>query len=228
MIHHHDSLNNSGMGYCVITGAEGKHKEPSLSETIDYGSVNAFEATIEPDIYTILVPYAKTKDQGGKISFLIYTKPEDKLDTKLLQPWQHSVSIQGEWKGGKAGGCQNERKTWHKNPFFSLIIPKKENVELAVVLSQKEMSSAVLTPYKVIAYEYYVGFYLYDADVSTKIGQVKKWKNSREVLQHFLLDGTKQRQYTIIPTTFDAGQETSFELMVYSDEKKVTIKEFEV
>ena len=47
------------------------------------------------------------------------------------------------------------------------------------------------------------------------------------VLQHFTVDGTKLRQYTIIPTTFNAKEETTFTLFVYSNEKRVTLKAFE-
>jgi hypothetical protein len=47
------------------------------------------------------------------------------------------------------------------------------------------------------------------------------------VICDWTLDGTETRQYTIIPTTFKAKEETSFVLSVYSDDKKVLLKDFE-
>ena len=95
---------------------------------------------------------------------------------------------QGEWKGKTAGGCQNEKKTWHKNPFFSLVIPKKEGVEMSIVLMQKKNAMEEILPYQTLPYDFYIGYYLYDADVETCIGQVPKWKNAVEGT--FVLHGT--------------------------------------
>jgi len=133
----------------------------------------------------------------------------------------------GNGKGKKAGGCQNEKKTWHKNPFISLIIPKKESVPLSIVLTQKKNAMEEIIPFQTLPYDFYIGYYLYDADVETSMGQVDKWKNALEVLKDWNLNGVMQRQYTIIPTTFKAGEETTFTLSVYTDDKKVVVKEFE-
>ena len=91
-----------------------------------------------------------------------------------------SSTQKGEWKGKTAGGCQNEKKTWHKNPFFSLVIPKKEGVEMSIVLMQKKNAMEEILPYQTLPYDFYIGYYLYDADVETCIGQVPKWKNAVE------------------------------------------------
>lgn len=48
-----------------------------------------------------------------------------------------------------------------------------------------------------------------------------------QVVCDWTLDGEDTRHYTIIPTTFKAKEETTFTLTVYSDEKKVVLKDFE-
>jgi hypothetical protein len=227
LLHHQDVIDNSNLGYVVISGKNAVHKQPSLTELIGHGTNTPFETTLDPSFYTIVVPYAKTKDQPPNFSLLVFAKEGDEIEVKELVDWKYCQTIKGEWKGKKAGGCQNEKKTWHKNPFFSLVIPKKENVDVAIVLSQKKNAMEEIIPFQTLPYDFYIGYYLYDADVEDLIGQSDKWKNALEVMKDWRLNGVERRQYTIIPTTFKAGEETSFTLSVYSDEKKVLLKEFE-
>ena len=97
--------------------------------------------------------------------------------------------------------------------------------QLCIVLQQKKNAMESIIPYQVLPYDFYIGFYLYDAEVEHLKGQTNKWKNAMEgmyslllpervltilpVLYHTSLDGTLMRQYTIIPTTFKAKEETS-------------------
>ncbi len=37
-----------------------------------------------------------------------------------------------------------------------------------------------IIPYQMLPYDFYIGYYLYDADVENCIGQVPKWKNAVE------------------------------------------------
>jgi len=228
LVHHQGAIDNSNIGYVVIKSVRGVHKEPSLSELLGHGSnTTPFEIMVDPSFHTVVVPYAKTKDQPDRVSVLVFTKEGDEVQIKKLQPWKHCQSLQGEWKGASAGGCQNEKKTWHQNPFFSLIIPKKENVELSIVLAQKKSAIEEILPYQTIPYDLYIGYYLYDGDVEKIIGQVPKWKNAAEVLCDWTLNGKETRQYTIIPTTYKAKEETTFTITVYSDEEKVFLKNFQ-
>lgn len=131
---------------------------------------------------TVIVPYAKNKDQPDTFSLLIFTKTEGEISIKQLKDWQHSQVVKGQWKGKMAGGAQSEdnRKTWHKNPFFSLHIPEKKDVEVAIVLAQKKNAMEEIIPYQILPYDFFIGFYLYDAEVEQLIGQTTKWKNAME------------------------------------------------
>jgi len=37
-----------------------------------------------------------------------------------------------------------------------------------------------IIPYQILPYDFYIGFYLYDADVESLTGQTTKWKNAME------------------------------------------------
>jgi hypothetical protein len=61
-----------------LTSPDGVHKEPSISE-LSY--------------YTVVVPYAKSKGQSEKISFIIFTKEEGEVEIKELKEWTFSQSV---------------------------------------------------------------------------------------------------------------------------------------
>eukprot|EP01087_Luapelamoeba_hula_P008966 TRINITY_DN2282_c0_g2_i1.p1 TRINITY_DN2282_c0_g2~~TRINITY_DN2282_c0_g2_i1.p1 ORF type:complete len:579 (+),score=120.46 TRINITY_DN2282_c0_g2_i1:524-2260(+) len=230
LVHHIDQLDNHNIGFCVIKGKYGEHKEPSLTELVGHGSNNKpFLAECDPDLKTIVVPYAKSKEQPDRISVLVFCKTKGIISVTTPAEWKCTQTVKGQWSGKMTGGCQSEenRKTWHKNPFFSLHIPDKEHVPVSIVLAQRKNAMEDIIPYQTYPYDFYIGFYLFDAEVETMIGQVPKWKNAREVICDFVLDGTKNRQYTLIPTTFKSKQETTFTITVHSDEPKVILKAFE-
>lgn len=117
---------------------------------------------------------------------------------------------------------------------------------MSIVLTQKKNAMNDILPYQTLPYDFYIGYYIYDADVENLIGQVPKWKNAVEgtsvlviiafllhvrsgctVVCDWTLNGKEIKHYTIIPTTFKAKEETTFTLTIYSDEKKVVLKDFE-
>jgi len=234
LVHHKKQPDNTQLSYCVVASDNRTYKQPSLTELVGYGSSEPFAGKIgaeDPKLQNIvIIPYAKAKDCSDKFSVLVFTKPGDKVKIKQLKEWKHETSIEGEWKGKTAGGAQSpeHEKTWHKNPFFSLILPSdKGKVEVSVVLSQKQTfeDAASLVPYQQIPYPFYIGFYLFDSDVEDLLGQCRKWKNAKEVFCNFTLDGSKSTQYTIVPTTFKAKEETSFTIRVLST-STVKVKKF--
>jgi len=233
LIHHKKQPDNTQVGYCVVAAANNKYQQPSLTELIGYGTsdspYSAKLAEVDYLPHLVVIPYGKTKDCPNKFSVLAFTKSNKKVKLKELTEWECTASVDGEWKGKTAGGAQaaENEKTWHKNPFFSLVIPKKGKLDLAIVLAQKQsaMDAAALVPYQQIPYPFHIGFYLFDSDVEHLIGQCKKWKNAKEVFCNFTLDGSKGTTYTIVPTTFKAKEETSFTIHVLST-SDVQLKKF--
>eukprot|EP01097_Dermamoeba_algensis_P000969 TRINITY_DN135_c0_g1_i3.p1 TRINITY_DN135_c0_g1~~TRINITY_DN135_c0_g1_i3.p1 ORF type:complete len:625 (-),score=176.10 TRINITY_DN135_c0_g1_i3:208-2082(-) len=209
----------SKTGFIVIRTKEGIHQEHSYqTEFHGYGGLKPFEGELQPDVKYVVIPYSQEAVNKGKFSLLVYTKNQQQVKITPLIPWQHSAQESGEWKGETAQGCANN-KEWKNNPQFTLELPKdKENVDLYIMLSQKKLE-VDLIPYQVLPYPIYIGFYVYDEDFSEKLAEVDKWKNSLEVYKHLRFDTRKHSKLIIVPTTFEAGQETTFTLSVYADEK---------
>lgn len=59
-------------------------------------------------------------------------------------------------------------------------MPLQKDVELSIVLTQKKNAMEDLLPYQTLPYDFYIGYYIYDADVENLIGQVPKWRNAVE------------------------------------------------
>jgi len=79
-----------------------------------------------------------------------------------------------------------------------------------------------LTPYQVVPYQFFIGFYVEDKmDI---IFENRNWKNALDVWDVVKLDTTKEDVFTITPTTFKQGQLTSFTITVFADEEVKFVK----
>lgn len=209
----------SKVGFVVMKTKEGIHQELSYqTEFVGYGGQKPFEGDLLPDTRYVVIPYTQELVAKGKYSLLVFTKPNHHVDFSPLVPWQYSASCESEWRGTAAAGCQNN-KQWKNNPQFLLELPKdKENVNIYVLVSQRKLE-VDLIPYQVLPYPVFIGFYLYDADVDEKLGESEKWKNAREVYTHFKLSTKTRNRFVLIPATFEANQETTFTISVFSDDQ---------
>eukprot|EP01099_Mayorella_cantabrigiensis_P004405 TRINITY_DN330_c0_g1_i2.p1 TRINITY_DN330_c0_g1~~TRINITY_DN330_c0_g1_i2.p1 ORF type:complete len:203 (-),score=54.26 TRINITY_DN330_c0_g1_i2:40-648(-) len=183
-----------------------------------YGSNKPFFGVFDPDVKHVVIPYSGESTQHGQFSLLVFTEPDKHINISPLKPWKHSVTIEGQWKGSTAGGCQNH-ESWINNPKYALELADKkddENVPILVMLSQKK-SELDLIPYQVMAYQLFIGWYIYDHSMENQIEVCKKWRNAREVVQNYQINFRKHKKVVIVPTTFDPGQETTFSVTVFSD-----------
>eukprot|EP01099_Mayorella_cantabrigiensis_P004406 TRINITY_DN330_c0_g1_i3.p1 TRINITY_DN330_c0_g1~~TRINITY_DN330_c0_g1_i3.p1 ORF type:complete len:660 (-),score=187.11 TRINITY_DN330_c0_g1_i3:40-1926(-) len=214
-----DLLQGTKTGFVVVTTAEGHHNEMSYQTALEgYGSNKPFFGVFDPDVKHVVIPYSGESTQHGQFSLLVFTEPDKHINISPLKPWKHSVTIEGQWKGSTAGGCQNH-ESWINNPKYALELADKkddENVPILVMLSQKK-SELDLIPYQVMAYQLFIGWYIYDHSMENQIEVCKKWRNAREVVQNYQINFRKHKKVVIVPTTFDPGQETTFSVTVFSD-----------
>lgn len=135
----------------------------------------------------------------------------------------------GQWqKNLNAGGCINNRATYHTNPQFRFTVedPDPDDNELKTMviigLMQKDVRRKVGADFIPI------GFMLYDApkDQSALLSRAElmmkspigksQFVNTREVTEEFRL---KPGSYIVIPSTFEASVEASFILRILSQVK---------
>lgn len=140
-------------------------------------------------------------------------------DTSRDEPSLHNKNMwqmrlyQGYWQRGvSAGGCRNNRDTFHINPQLHLLLSEME--EVIVSLNQH----SIIEP-KVIGFTAYslpksstetIGRAFYKENKSLINSQ---YTNSIQVSHRCQLE---QGGYLILPTTFEPGQECGFTLRVYS------------
>ena len=99
-----------------------------------------------------------------------------------LKDWPHSLNIQTKWEGDTAGGCI-EHPTFPKNPKYLLSFPPKITKTYIVVSQDKNLAD--VEKFNITSYKYYIGFYLYDSDITVPIEvapvfKTQKFKNTRE------------------------------------------------
>lgn len=113
-------------------------------------------------------------------------------------------TVNGEWKGSRAGGCQNHPATYRNNPRFSLKLGPKDLSNLVIELRGPKV--------------YQVGFEITVAsleDPTITAPFVSKMSGSYRSGYCVLdLNDMPAGQYYIIPSTYLPGQESPFILNV--------------
>eukprot|EP01128_Nolandella_sp_AFSM9_P008629 TRINITY_DN5316_c0_g1_i1.p1 TRINITY_DN5316_c0_g1~~TRINITY_DN5316_c0_g1_i1.p1 ORF type:complete len:1053 (+),score=344.21 TRINITY_DN5316_c0_g1_i1:69-3161(+) len=121
----------------------------------------------------------------------------------------HKLIGEGEWEGDTAGGCLNFA-TWRNNPQFKLDVGAK--TEVTIFLTCVETVKEDLTP----------GFYIVNAPTNMelcvdltpeKIKTKCAFRETREVVKSYKF---KPGVYNIIPCTYHLGQESAFEIQVWT------------
>lgn len=136
--------------------------------------------------------------------------------------------VKGEWKGSTAGGCSNF-PNWHHNPQYLLKTDDPGPMHVFMTLTQgphkQNARSEAYSEYTTSADRdhYYIGIrvlkkggmraskdlYAYEC-----VGG-SDYVNTREVACELVLEHYAQG-YTIVPTTYRAGEECTFTLSVFT------------
>eukprot|EP01103_Thecamoeba_quadrilineata_P018377 TRINITY_DN696_c0_g1_i1.p1 TRINITY_DN696_c0_g1~~TRINITY_DN696_c0_g1_i1.p1 ORF type:complete len:621 (-),score=112.90 TRINITY_DN696_c0_g1_i1:10-1872(-) len=208
-------------GFMVVLSDQGVHKEPSYQQDlIGYGYFEPFDIKVEKrankDTFYIMMPYAKSSNVKGYYDMIIYSDGE--LDIKQLVKWKCSIEALGEWTPELSGGSRSDDVSWFNNPQFTLTLPQEQDsrIDMTILLSQAKAALDII-PYSLVAYQFYIGYYIFDRELFDVVVQCDKWKNAQETYIHFSIDTTKDNEFIIIPTTHLPGQLTTFTLTILSD-----------
>ena len=136
----------------------------------------------------------------------------------IPQRWS-KLKMRGEWKGESAGGCMNNRKTWPNNPHFKMTVDTTTN--LFVMLMQQDARMGHGENWN--AYPNTIGFVVYKSETGPKKRLRKKdlvatsgaFQANRETTCKLTL--AAGLTYYIVPSTFQAGAEGEFFVLVVSD-----------
>ncbi|XP_063728233.1 calpain-B-like isoform X2 [Symsagittifera roscoffensis] len=153
--------------------------------------------------------------------------------------WVTTVEHKAWIKGSTAGGCRNNKETFHKNPQVFVRLDeaddddKDEGCTLIVALYQKGTRTGRSLGKKPLT----IGFAIYEiseeykkksgyvagTDLEKKFFLTRKmtekspsYINSREIVGRYKL---KPGDYVIVPSTFEANEQGNFMLRIYTEKK---------
>jgi len=176
-------------------------RDVSISAILPVGEYVTFPSTFAP---------------GMETNYWLTIYSEEAMDVYQIKE-EKEVGIMSEWKGGLAGGCFNH-PTWVNNPKFLVSpigLPPSSPVHVVFMLRQPERKPLI-----------YLGMYTGKWS-NQRVDKVlckgsKPCLNAREVTFDVWLKPEDWPQY-VIPHTFEANQESPFELYVQSTtELKIT------
>lgn len=107
-----------------------------------------------------------------------------------------SKSIDGEWKAGQCGGCQNTAQ-WTQNPKLKLVV--KEAASITITVSVKDKLP--------------IGFYVFDPALKTRL-QTSKFIQGNSSSHDCKLN---VGEYCILPCTFNPNTMGKFSVSVFAD-----------
>lgn len=212
----------SQSSFALTKSQQGIHNEPDYSrDTIAFGGAKAVHVTIEPEYFYTIIPYAKMEQFEGGYVVVVRTEEDKEVTITELKPWKYCEVVEGRWKKKTAGGALHN-ETWVKNTQYELTLPKQDNVRFLVYLAQEPDDIEYRLPdggeLSVVPYDFNIGFVLLDKNGTKAIDQTEKFSNSRGVHKEFVLNCKENNVWTIVPATWNPGEESEFTLKVYCDE----------
>ncbi|KAJ8024532.1 Calpain-7 [Holothuria leucospilota] len=157
----------------------------------------------EASLFTVVVSQFE-KSNTIHYSLRVYSSCDFRF-SKMPEPYKHTKSITGEWKGRTAGGCANHRQTFENNPIYQVNLQDTTRPNYFMVDLKGPKS-------------FYVGFDI--IAISTEgPGDSFEKKRSGEYRRGFSIlqmENLRGGIYNIRPTTFDPGQESPFFLTLSS------------
>jgi len=163
-------------------------------------------AVLQPGQY-ILFPATFDPKQQTKFWLTIYS--ENPISIQKV-PDQKSAAIKGEWRGSTAGGCYNSA-TWINNPKFLLTPATSPPGPVTVTLTLKQPDRNPLS---------YLGIYSCHWEGMNRLDRKAVHKtsqpcvNRREIAIELTIP-PYEFPYVLIPHTFDAGEDGTFELSAH-------------
>jgi len=212
------------VAFCVVKNNinERTYKMPSFQqEGMGFGSTKPFECIIEPEFSYNIMSYCTKEELQGDFLFCIFTDNNDNVSCVEAQDWPHQSSKSSAWKKSTAGGSAEGLKS---NPAFVLTLTKDAQVLIMVKQAIKDVAGVLLPEggHRIVPSKYYVGFYIFVG--GKEFDKTEKWVNSYDVYK--FVDLKADVKYKIIPCTQKEGQESGFELVVFS-KSKLSLEEAE-
>jgi len=224
--------NEKSVGFYVIkqldTGKRAIEFRELVGKTESFKFVCSTGCTMNLDEGTYIV-IPSTYDHGieGAYHLTLFTDDKEATFTPLTDAWKEVEQVKGTWVQKSAGGSPNQ-PTFFNNPQFLLKFPD----------SDKEESVAVqLIQDSTIADEG-IGFIILTRDSHSEpitaqefqnenlFTKTPNWEKRNDIVCRFTIKPDQPREYTLIPSTFDAGVNRSFKLQIYSD-VPITLEEIE-
>jgi len=142
-----------------------------------------------------------TYNPGVEASFTITAFSERPVTLRRAQDWL-KIAVNGAWSGATAGGCSNA-PSWSNNPQFAFALkaPGKVIVNLAPRNTKKKP---------------HIGFLVFSGDsrVTSAFGAIHTASFiDADVAAELDLGAGR---YTVVPSTFDPGEQYEFTLTLYS------------
>ncbi|KAF2068461.1 hypothetical protein CYY_010212 [Polysphondylium violaceum] len=224
--------NEKSVGFYVIKQLDAGKRAIEFRELV--GKTESFKfvcstgctMTLDQGTY-IVIP--STYDHGieGAYHLTLFTDDKEATFTPLQDAWKEVEQVKGTWVQKSAGGSPNQ-PTFFNNPQFHLKFPqsdKEESVAVQLIqdstIADEGIGFIVLTrdshDQPITAAEFQ------NEDLFTK---TPNWEKRNDIVCRFTVKPDQPREYTIIPSTFDAGVNRSFKLQIYSD-VAVTLEEIE-
>lgn len=180
----------------------------------------ALDALLQPGTYFIVPSVFTAGDEGSFAMTIITDSPP--VNFQMVDPNTpdapagFTASVKSQFKGQTAGGNCNE-PTWKNNPQFALTLSGKSNVTILLAQDEDNVKGIGFGLYKsggskVSDESALISRFMHDG----KFAYVTKGEVSMDVA---LDAGT----YTIVPSTFAKGDETSFSFKVISQNADVKL-----
>jgi len=120
---------------------------------------------------------------------------------KVKNPFRNKKEMTGQWKGRTAGGCANNKETWPDNPRYKLVVDSPSQIQIELKGPR----------------DYQIGFDLLCISAAdTASPHYFKKKSSGIYRPGFVICNWEvvAGTYDLMPSTYRAGQESSFFLNV--------------
>jgi len=209
------------VGFCVVKDHDSEHVCPSFQpEGIGFGDLDPFRFPLEKDFTYTVVVYSKVEDLKGDFGVCLFTpKGSNQPTIKEAKDFKTVVKASGEFKDKTACGSSVIKG----NPHFLLTCESKKETEVLVMLHQVtgDVSAIVFDNNRIVPAKFYVGMYVLDG--KKEFTKSEKWHNSKDVYIRLTMGGSKQTEFTIVPSTRLPEEEVQFELSARSD-GKLTLK----